>query len=63
MECAGTGDNDFDDNALFETTSAETQGTLSLSGNRVSGGTASDLNGQLLLYQVLPVTILVKQKD
>ena len=45
---SGTGDQDFEDNSLFSTTSAETQGTLSLSGNRVSGGTATDLNGAIV---------------
>ena len=39
---------DFDDNALFETTSATTAGTLTLSGNRVSAGSASDLNGSIV---------------
>ena len=44
----GTAAGTFDDDALFASTSATTAGTLTLSGNRVSSGTASDLNGSIV---------------
>ena len=44
----GTAAGTFDDDALFASTSATAAGTLTLSGNRVSSGTASDLNGSIV---------------
>ena len=44
----GTAAGTFDDDALFASTSATAAGTLTLSGNRVSSGSASDLNGSIV---------------
>ena len=45
---AGTAAGTFDDDALFSSTTNTAAGTLSLSGNRVTSGTASDLNGSIV---------------
>lgn len=44
----GTGDTDFDEDSLFSVAAVETAGTLTLSGARVSSGSASDLNGSIV---------------
>ena len=44
----GTAAGTFDDDALFSSTAATAAGTLTLSGNRVSSGSASDLNGSIV---------------
>ena len=45
---AGTGTTDFDDDALFSSATNTAAGTLTLSGNRVSSGSATDLNGSIV---------------
>ena len=44
----GTGNADFDEDSLFTSATSTAAGTLTLSGNRVTSGTATDLGGSIV---------------